>query len=78
MNLLGLSRLHGPRRDRMEAERPALVRDPHRPVHVLFHQHVGGSDRIMNLIESPLMRNGEILAQASGRLEAKDTVLRPS
>ena len=70
MNRLGLSRLHGPRRDRVKVERPALVRDPHRPVPMLFHQHTGGSDRLMNLIESPLMRDGEILAQAAGRLDA--------
>ena len=46
-----------PRRDRMKAERPALVRDAHRPIHVLFQQHTGGSDRRMNLIESSLMRH---------------------
>ena len=48
----------------MKAERPALVRDPHRPVPMLFPQHTGGSDRRMILIESSLMRNGAILAQA--------------
>ena len=70
MHRLGLSRLHGPRRDRVKVERPALVRDPPRPVHRLFHQHTGGSDRLMTLIASPLLRDGEILAQAAGRLEA--------
>jgi hypothetical protein len=39
--------------DRAKAARPFLVRDPHRSVHVLFHQHVGDPDRLMNLIESP-------------------------
>ncbi len=57
--------LHGPRRDRVNVERPTLVRDPHRPIHALFHQHMGGPDRLVNLIESPLVRDGEVLAQAS-------------
>ena len=48
--------LHGPSRDRVKAERPALVRDAHGPIHVLFQQHMGGPDRRMNLIESSLMR----------------------
>ena len=58
----------------MKAECPALVRDPHRPIHVLFHQHLGGPNRLMNLIEAPLMRDGKILAQTAGRLEAQDAV----
>ena len=50
---LGLSRLHGPRGNRMKVERPALVRDPHCPVPMLFPQHTGGlgpshdSDRVL-------------------------------
>ena len=40
----------------MKAERPALVRDPHHPVPMLFHQHTWGLDRRMNLIESSLLR----------------------
>ena len=54
--------LHGPRRDRVKAERPTLVRDSHGPIHVRFHQHVGGPDRLVNLIESTLIRNREVLA----------------
>jgi hypothetical protein len=41
--------LYGPRRDGVKAERPTLVRASHHPVHVLFHQHVGGPDRLVNL-----------------------------
>ena len=57
VNRLGRNRLHGPRRDRVKAKRPTLVRDPQGPVHMLFHQYTGGSNRLMNLIESPLMRD---------------------
>ncbi len=35
---------------------------------------MGGPDRVENLIEAPLMRNGEVLPQAAGRLEAEDTI----
>ena len=52
---LDLSRLHGPRRNRMKAERPALVRDPHRPIHVLFYQHLGRPDIGLHLIEVPVV-----------------------
>ena len=61
----------------MKAERPALVRDPHHPVPMLFHLHTWGSDRRMNLIESSLLRKGKTLAQAAGRLEAQCAVQLP-
>ncbi|TKB33631.1 MAG: hypothetical protein E8D51_05240 [Nitrospira sp.] len=58
----------------MKSERPALVRDPHRPIDPFFHQYMRGSDRVVNLIEAPLVRDGEILAQAAGCLEAQAPV----
>ena len=61
----------------MKAKRPTLVRDPHRSIHVLLHQHVGAQDRLMNLIESPLVRNSEVLAQAASRLQAQIAVQFP-
>ena len=61
----------------MKAERPTLVRDPHRPIYPFFHQHMEGPDRVVNLIESPLMRDGEVLPQAPGRLKAQDAVQLP-
>ena len=76
-NRFDRSGLHGPRRDRVKVERATLVRDPHRPIHALFHQHMGGPDRSVNLIESPLVRDGEVLAQAAGRLQAQDAVQLP-
>ena len=56
--------LHGPNRDHVKAKRPTLVRDPHGPIHALFHQPMRGPDRIADLIEPPLMRDGEVVAQA--------------
>ena len=78
VNLLGLSHLHGPRRDRMKVERPALVRDPHRPIHALFHQHVGRPDIGPHLIELPVMRHRPVRAQAPCGLDAQDTVQIPA
>ena len=78
-NRFSCSGLHGPRGERVNAERPALVRDPHRPVHVLFHQHVGGPEGVVDLLEPPLMREGDVLAQAPGRLDAEEhAVQRPA
>jgi hypothetical protein len=57
----------------VKAERPTLVRDPHRTIYPFFHQHMEGPGRIVNLIKSPLMRDGEVLPQASGRLTAPTT-----
>jgi hypothetical protein len=44
--------LHELRRDRVNAERLSLVRDPHRSVHVLSTS-TWGTRTVMNLIESP-------------------------
>jgi len=59
-------RLHGTRRDGVEAERSPLMRDPHRPIQGLFHQDVSGPERVMDLVEPPLVHEGEVLAQAPG------------
>ena len=56
----------------MKGERPTLVRDPHGPIHALFHQHMRGPDRLVNLV--PLIRNREVLAEAPYRLEAEYAV----
>ena len=69
--------LHGPRRDRVHADRPTLVGNPQGSIHMLFHQHVGGPDRLVDLIEPALVRDGKILAQAAGCLEAQDAVQLP-
>ena len=61
----------------MNAERQTLMRDPHGPIHERFHQHMGSPDRLVNLIGSPLIRIGEVLAQAAGRLTAQDAVQLP-
>ena len=74
MNLLGLSRLHGPRRDRMKAERPTLVRDPHRPIHALFHQHVGRPDIGPHLVAVPVVGHRPVPTQAPCGLEAQAPV----
>ena len=47
------SRLHGTRRDDVIVERPAFVGDPHRPIDPFFHQHVGGPEGVVDLIEPP-------------------------
>ena len=46
----------------MKAEQPTLVRDSQGPIHLLFHQHVGGSNRLVNLIEPALIRKREVFA----------------
>ena len=71
-------RLHGTSRDDVIVEGAAVVGDPHRPIHALFHQHMGGPDMVVNLVERPLMRDGEVLSQASCRLETQDAIQIPS
>jgi hypothetical protein len=61
----------------VKAERLPLVHDPPGPIHMLFHQDVGSPDRLVNLIQSTLIGNREVLAQAAGRLEAQDAVQLP-
>ena len=77
MTRLGLSRLHGPRRERRKAERPARGRDPHRPVHVLFHQHVGRPDIAPHLIERPVVGHRPVTAHAPRRFDAQDPAQLP-
>ena len=70
----GLHRLHRPRRDRMKAERPALVRDPHPPVPVLFHQHVGRPDMGPHLKELPVVGHRPVTTQTPCGLDAQTPV----
>ena len=58
--------LHRPRWDRVKAEHLPLVHDPHGPIHMLFHQDVGSPDRLVNLIQSTLIGNREVLSANSG------------
>lgn len=60
---LGLRPRQRSRRDCVKGERPSLVREPHRPIEPLFHQEVGSPNRVANLIELPVMHDGEILPQ---------------
>ena len=43
----------------------------HRPIQVFFHHHMRGAEMILHLIELSFMRNGEILPQTPGGLEAE-------
>ena len=58
----------------MKAEYPALGRDPHRPVHVLFHQHVGRPDIGLHLIEVPVVGHRPVTAQTPCGLDAQAPV----
>lgn len=53
-----------------KADLPTVVRDPHCPIHAIFRQHMGGPEGVVDLIELPLMRDGEVLTQVAGRLDA--------
>ena len=55
----------------MEAERPPLVREPQGAIALFFDLHVRGPDCVVNLIEPPLMGNGEVLPQAPAGLDAQ-------
>lgn len=55
----------------MKVERPSLMREPHYPAEPLFHQDVPSPNRVVNLIELPRMRDGEVLPQTAGGLEAQ-------
>ena len=63
VNRLGLSRLHGPRRDRVNVERPTLVGDPQGPIDALFHQHSGRPDIGPHLVEVPVVRHRPVTTQ---------------
>ncbi len=54
--------------DGLIVERPALVGDPHRPVHPFFHLHVRGPDRVVDLIEVPVVRHRPVPPQHPCRL----------
>src|SRR5581483_4717526 len=55
-------------------EASALVGELQRPIQSFFHLHVCGPNRVVNLIELPLMRDGEVVAPAASRLAAEDTI----
>jgi hypothetical protein len=55
----------------VEAERPPLVRELHRPIHVFFNHHLSDTQVVMHLIEPTRMRDGEVLPQISDRLDAQ-------
>ena len=74
VNLLGLNRLHGPSRDGVIDQRPALVRHPHRPIHPFLHLHMGRPDVGLYLIEVPVVRHRPVTAQAPCGLEAQAPV----
>jgi|GWRWMinimDraft_15_1066023.scaffolds.fasta_scaffold33093_2 hypothetical protein len=65
VNRLGLNHLDGPCCDRVKGERSTLVRDPHGPIHRLFHEHVGRPDSGPHLVEVPVMGHRPIPTQAS-------------
>ena len=44
----------------MKGEQPILVRDPHGPIHTLFHEHVGCPDIGPHLIELPVVGYGPV------------------
>lgn len=54
-----------------------MVRDPQGAIDLCFHLHVRGPDRVVNLIELPLMGNGEVLPEAPGGLDAQAPVQLP-
>lgn len=47
------------------------MRDPPGAIKPFFHLHVRGPDRVVNLKELPLMRDGKVVAQTPDRLEAQ-------
>ncbi len=47
-----------------------MVGDPPRPIEPLFHLHVRGPNRVVNLIELSFMRNRTVLPEAAGSLDA--------
>lgn len=67
----GLRYRDRPRRDGMKAERSSVMREPDRPIQPLFDLYVCGPNCVVNLIELPLMHNGEVLPQAPGGLETQ-------
>ncbi len=59
------------RGDGLIVERPALGGDPHHPIHPFFHLHVRGPDRVVDLIEVPVVRHRPVPPQNPCRLETQ-------
>lgn len=74
MGRLDLHCPYGTNRDRVTAEWSTVVGNPHRLIDPFFYLQVGGPEVVVDLIEAPLLCEGEALAQTPGRLDAQDAI----
>ena len=52
----------GTRRDDVIVECPVVVHDPQRPLHAFFHQHVGGPEGVVDLVEASVVGDRPVAA----------------